>query len=158
MNRSERVLVSQLILEVREAGLVSDAADRLGKLIAAQERPSTPRKSVRRWAGDSPALVAGKAAVQQRSNGLCEARIDGVCSGQATETHHRAGRSGDGSHHPVLLVHVCGHGNMTGCHGAIETHPDWARRHGYKLWRGTDYDDAPATFPGCPLTCPETHI
>jgi hypothetical protein len=43
---------------------------------------------------------------------------------------------------PYNLLTVCGTGT-TGCHGRIESHPQWAREHGYRV----DSWDAPETVP-----------
>ena len=92
---------------------------------------------------DPPELIEAKKAVKWRSGGNCEARIVGVCEGRATEVHHRAGRGFDGCHDPALLLHVCGRGNVSGCHGYIETHPEWAKAHALRLMWGTKAEDAP---------------
>lgn len=156
MNKAERVLLSGLITELDEAGFESSTVERLRRLIAAQEATRRPAKR-KRYRGDPPALIAAKQTVHERSNGICEARIENVCEYDATEVHHRAGRTGPDCHHPNLLMHVCGHGNLTGCHGIIEQNPDWARRHGMKLYAGTPPESANMPHPGCPLTCQETH-
>lgn len=48
MNRSERVLVTRLIAELREHGHESETADRLETLIDRQERPRTSKPMLRR--------------------------------------------------------------------------------------------------------------
>lgn len=55
--------------------------------------------------------------VRQRSRGVCEAcgRRD------ATEMHHRQYRSRLGKDVASNLLHVCGWGNHTGCHGVAHT-------------------------------------
>lgn len=52
-----------------------------------------------------------------RSFGLCE--ICGIHP--ATEIHHRQYRSRGGRHETANLLHVCGWGNHTGCHGKAHT-------------------------------------
>ena len=48
-----------------------------------------------------------------RSGGVCE-----FCGRQpATEVHHRKFRSRGGGHNIENLLHLCGWGNHTGCHG-----------------------------------------
>jgi hypothetical protein len=70
-----------------------------------------------------------RAIVAERSAGICEAAIPGVCLGRATNVHHRnkAGRVWA----PSNLLHLCGSGT-TGCHGHIEANPAWAMEQG--LW------------------------
>lgn len=71
--------------------------------------------------------------VYARSGGWCEARIPGVCFGQAGNWHHRnaAGRVWT----PSNGLHLCGSGT-TGCHGWITEHPHAARERGWSLLSG----------------------
>lgn len=56
-----------------------------------------------------------------RTVGLLLARSGGVCElcwqAEATEIHHRKYRSRGGGHELANLLHVCGMGNTSGCHG-----------------------------------------
>lgn len=52
-------------------------------------------------------------AVKTRSGKVCE----GCGQRVATEIHHRKYRSRGGSHEVANLLHLCGSGNHTGCHG-----------------------------------------
>lgn len=54
------------------------------------------------------------AELEQRSRGVCE----GCGKAPATEMHHRKFRSRGGLHRLGNLLHLCGWGNHTGCHGA----------------------------------------
>lgn len=52
-------------------------------------------------------------AVEERSQGFCEAG----CGRLASEIHHRRFLSRQGRHNIANLLHLCGRGNHTGCHG-----------------------------------------
>lgn len=60
-------------------------------------------------------------ADERRAYDLAKARAFGLCEicgvKQATEIHHRQYRSRGGRHESANLLHVCGWGNHTGCHG-----------------------------------------
>lgn len=56
-------------------------------------------------------------AVEARSGGVCE----GCGVAAATEMHHRLYRSRGGAHTVENLLHLCGWGNHTGCHGVAHT-------------------------------------
>ena len=114
-----------------------------------RQRERTPKKAIQsrpKVKQDPPELTEAKKVVKWRSGGNCEARIVGVCLGRATNVHHRAGRGFDGCHDPALLLHVCGHGNVSGCHGYIEQNPSWAKDYGLRLPWGTT---AAAAGPAC---------
>lgn len=70
--------------------------------------------------------------VKARSFGLCE-----VCGAKrATEVHHRLHRSHGGRDTVTNMIHVCGWGNTSGCHGAAHTDSNrygngWAVRSGF---------------------------
>lgn len=57
--------------------------------------------------------TAVQATVRARSRGTCE----GCGRRPATEMHHRKYRSRGGQHTASNLLHLCGWGNHTGCHG-----------------------------------------
>jgi hypothetical protein len=69
--------------------------------------------------------------VKERSFGLCE-----ICgTARATEVHHRLHRSHGGLDVAENLLHVCGWGNHSGCHGKAHSDSDryangWAVRSG----------------------------
>lgn len=70
--------------------------------------------------------------VRERSFGLCE----GCGMRPATEMHHRLYRSHGGLDTVENLLHLCGRGNTSGCHGDAHTGTDryvlgWAVRTGY---------------------------
>jgi len=68
------------------------------------------------------------ARVAERSFGLCE----GCGVRQATEMHHRVFRSRGGRDEVVNLLHLCGTGNHTGCHGEAHTDPE-RQIHGWSV-------------------------
>lgn len=51
--------------------------------------------------------------VEQRSGGVCESCGDRP----AADVHHRQYRSRGGTHDVHNLIHLCGMGNVNGCHG-----------------------------------------
>lgn len=69
--------------------------------------------------------------VEQRSGGICEVQIPGVCTGQAQSKHHRRKRSHTGMWVPSNILDACGDGTRD-CHGWIEANPDAAQARG--LW------------------------
>jgi hypothetical protein len=69
---------------------------------------------------------AQRDAVTRRSGGDCEARTP-WCQGRATQVHHKHGRT---DNDPAMLLHVCGMGNVNGCHGWIHQNATEARRLG----------------------------
>jgi len=56
-----------------------------------------------------PLLVAAYAAVDARSGGICEARVDHVCNGTAVEHHHLFTRNTrpDKVTDPNAIIHIC---------------------------------------------------
>ena len=67
--------------------------------------------------------------VEQRSGGVCESCGDNP----ASDVHHRQYRSRGGSHDVHNLIHLCGWGNHTGCHGRAHTDGE---REGLSIRRG----------------------
>jgi hypothetical protein len=55
--------------------------------------------------------------VEQRSGFSCE----GCGATEATEIHHRKYRSRGGGNEVANLIHLCGWGNHTGCHGVAHS-------------------------------------
>ena len=60
---------------------------------------------------------ASREAVAKRSKGVCE----GCGLAPAVEVHHRRYRSRGGGHEVSNLLHLCGSGNHTGCHGTAHS-------------------------------------
>jgi hypothetical protein len=75
--------------------------------------------------------VANVKAVKNRSKGVCE----GCGLVPATEIHHRQYRSRGGTDAVSNLLHLCGWGNHTGCHGVAHTKAGedkgWSVRSGF---------------------------
>jgi len=80
--------------------------------------------------------------VTERSGGMCEVRISGICRGPGESRHHRNKASQGGLWMPSNVIHACGSGT-TGCHGWIEANPATARRRGLWLFRGQLPAEAP---------------
>lgn len=120
-----------------------EAAAWLRRAKVGQDAPEKPKRKVggRKPTGkpsgangDIPADI--RAAVAMRSKGRCEARTE-ACEGAATQIHHIAGRGWLGCHDPRLLLHVCGLGNATGCHGWIHQDRPRAEAAGFlSKWSG----------------------
>ena len=78
--------------------------------------------------GVSPEVVQ---TVMVRSYGKCEALIEGVCTHNATQVHHRRPRGSGGTRRPETnwaanLVHLC-----LACHERIESRRAWATTNGF---------------------------
>lgn len=113
----------------------------------AAKKKARPQRTDEDRAAD-PTETEGKKATKARSGGVCEAGTP-WCVGKATNVHHRAGRGFYGCHHPDLLLHVCGNGNVDGCHGFIEQNAPVAYAMGWRLPWGTRAGDVPAAWlPG----------
>lgn len=74
--------------------------------------------------------------VKARSGGLCE-----LCGREATQMHHRRKAGRDWT--PANVLHVCGLGNYSGCHGHIERNPTAAKEQGWWLLPHQDPTTAP---------------
>ncbi|WP_442916185.1 HNH endonuclease [Leucobacter sp. M11] len=78
------------------------------------EPTSCVPRSVPLWVSMGSKIPARiQAGVRERSHGVCE----GCGQAPATEMHHRKYRSRGGQHTLENLIHLCGWGNHTGCHG-----------------------------------------
>lgn len=76
--------------------------------------------------------AAVRAAVAQRSGGVCEIAIAGICRGRNENISHRKARSQGGLWSTANCMAACGSGT-TGCHGWVESHPTEARQLGLRL-------------------------
>ena len=63
---------------------------------------------------------------------MCQANIQGVCKGQATEVHHKAGKIGKDLIDETKFLAVC-----RSCHNYIENERAWAMEKGYSIKRIT---------------------
>lgn len=70
-------------------------------------------------------------AVERRSGGRCEARVNGHCAGKGGHLHHKRMRSQGGQHTEENLIDVCMH-----CHQWIHGHTGWAYDHGLLIRAG----------------------
>jgi hypothetical protein len=70
--------------------------------------------------------------VRRRSQGQCEVRIVGVCTGQATDLHHRQRRR-EGQHDATNALHACRR-----CHGRVHAQVALSHHFGWivSAWAG----------------------
>jgi hypothetical protein len=89
--------------------------------------------------------------VYERSGGLCEIAIRGVCLGRATNWHHR--RRPGRIWVPSNGLHLCGSGT-TGCHGWVTEHPQLSYPMGWALhsWQDPLWEPAVIRGRSCYLT------
>lgn len=94
--------------------------------------------------GEAAAEVFTRRVIAERSHGVCELHIPGVCLGRATNAAHRLPQGQGGPWTPSNLLHLCGMGNSCGgCHGYSESHRTESYAKGWLLRTGTD----PLTTP-----------
>ncbi|MCP5157736.1 MAG: hypothetical protein H6983_26425 [Ectothiorhodospiraceae bacterium] len=101
----------QLVLEV---GRIDRAHE--------QSRSDRQRRTEGWWT-----LAEARKVVKERSGGMCELQGP-TCQGKAREVDHVYGRRGPNPHDPAKLLHVCGHGNLNGCHGLVSSSREWRER------------------------------
>jgi hypothetical protein len=75
--------------------------------------------------------------VYERSGGVCEIGLKGICLGRGTNISHRKARGQGGPWSPANCMHACGSGT-TGCHGWVEANWTEAERRGLRV---SAYDD-----------------
>jgi hypothetical protein len=95
-----------------------------------------------------PSIFTEKEArriVVERSLGMCEIAIAGLCEGRGAGVHHRIKRGQGGPWAAANLLHACGSGT-TGCHGWAELHPTQANELGVSLWSTQDYLEVPVVM------------
>lgn len=95
---------------------------RAGLPAGAGNRPDASPRRERRARLDVPA--ATREALRWRSGGRCEAALPDVCTGDASDVHHRQRRR-DGGHAIVNLLDLC-----RACHAHAHAHPAEARELG----------------------------
>lgn len=87
-------------------------------------------------------------AIPKRVSELIEKRSGGVCEGcghrPAVEKHHRKYKSRGGKDEVVNLLHLCGWGNHTGCHGVA--HSTRGHELGWSVNSWADPADVAVTF------------
>lgn len=92
-----------------------------------------PRKPVKPMSNTQRQRIAKYSLVRAEylsEREICEAKIPGVCTGKATDVHHRAGRVGDLLTDKNNLLAVCRE-----CHHEIEMRPEWAKEQGFSKSR-----------------------
>lgn len=102
-------------------------------MITPKEPKPTPAESRRAFT-----LVA------ERSFGLCE----GCGKRAATQMHHRLFKSRGGQDFVVNLLHLCGSGNMLGCHGAAHMGGSAAEDIGWAIRSGGSPADVQVVYRG----------
>lgn len=110
-------------------------------------RARAPKPRRPRYTGATQTV---KTDLATRAGGRCE-----VCGTRLTgdwSRHHRRPRRMGGTRRPdtnqlANLLLVCGTG-VTGCHGRIETHREWAYLNGYLLPAGADPLHVPVVYRG----------
>lgn len=80
--------------------------------------------------------------VEARSGGVCEA----CGAARASEVHHRKYRSRGGTDDVWNLLHLCGWGNHTGCHGLAHSKDGHALGLSVNSW--ADPREVPAVVRG----------
>lgn len=91
-----------------------------------------------------------RAIVYERSNGICEVMVPGVCRGRATNYQHRKNRSQCSRGErwmPENGLHVCGTGT-TGCHGWIHANPEKSYANGWMVKAALDPRQVPVRYRG----------
>lgn len=71
-------------------------------------------------------IYLGKRIIFLNKYPMCKAHLPGICTNQATDVHHKAGRAGDLYLDVTFWLPVC-----RTCHSWIETHPKEAREVGF---------------------------
>lgn len=134
MKRTPMVRKAPLRRSAIAPGTVPPRADR-----PRVQRPGRP--AAERLAGHpakgNPIPAATRTAVRERSGGRCEIR-SWVCTGQATEQHHRRRRR-DGGHSLGNLLDTC-----SDCHRTAHAEPAYARQRG---WIVSAFEADPASVP-----------
>ena len=99
-------------------------------------KPRSPRK-----AAEEAAEHRTKAIVKVRSGGSCE-----ICGAKAENVAHRVAKSQGGPWDPANALHLCGQGNLSGCHGWTHQHSgeDDGQAGGWILRSHHDYAAEPA--------------
>lgn len=105
----------------------------------------TPLRKFQRDRTEPMPERVGRRIVRERSGGLCELAIPGVCLGRAAGVHHRVKRGQGGRWNPSNLLDACGSGT-TGCHGWAESHPTDAQALGISLLSGDEPAREPVTM------------
>lgn len=102
----------------------------------------------RRRKASGGSVAQARAAVYERSNGVCE-----LCgASRGSNWHHRKARSQLGLWTPANGLHLCGSGT-TGCHGWVESHPAFSYENGWRL-HTIDEPEAVPVWLSVPMPAP----
>lgn len=85
---------------------------------------------------DAAKYAQARAVVFERSQGRCEASVEGVCLGRGDQAHHRRRRSQGGADDPSNLLWIC-----NPCHTWAHSYPTQAEALG--LLERSSFDPAP---------------
>lgn len=122
--------------------------DRIPATGSARVNPRRNKPLQSKPAPKTPEELDAREKVETRSRGKCEARIPGVCQGQAREFQHRLAKAHMGPWTASNGLAVCGHGNLDGCHGYIHQHPTEAVANGWTVKSGGDPSLEPVLYRG----------
>lgn len=134
--------------EAEEAGVVLFSTFRPRSEWARRDRK--PMKASR----PKPAVPARtKKTTRQRSEGVCEMQIQGVCTWYTSDASHRDARGMGGRHgeaaaenaRPSNVVDAC-----HACHMYCHNNPAWAEEQGFFLESGQDPATTPLMYRGKP--------
>lgn len=92
-------------------------------------KPIAPRSQKR---SKEEKLYSAKRVLFLLDFSMCQANIQGVCKGQATEVHHKKGRIGNDLLDETNWLALCHN-----CHEYIENHREFAMEKGYSIKRIT---------------------
>jgi len=112
--------------------------------------PAYPKPAPRKKTEPEPVPEGARLAVEARSGGICE----GCGQARAAEIHHRKFRSRVGSNDVENLLHLCGWGNTSGCHGEAHGGPPTPGRCAALGWAVAKWEDpleVPVLYRGRPL-------
>jgi hypothetical protein len=102
----------------------------IGKVVikpTKKAKPIAPR-SVKRAKEEK--IYLGKRLIYLKEHPRCEARIQGICLGQADQIHHKKGRIGDDLIDETNFLACCGP-----CHNYIENNREFAMEQGFSIKR-----------------------
>lgn len=92
-------------------------------------KPIAPR-SQKRSAQEREYSIKRKIFLE--NNPMCQAHIQGVCTGASSQVHHKRGRTGNDLTDETLFLALCHN-----CHEYIENHREFAMEKGFSIKRIT---------------------
>jgi len=99
------------------------------KLNKPTKKPIAPRSQKRSL---EEKLYSLRRKVFLQNHPMCEAHIQGICTGQATECHHKKGRVGKDLLDELNWLALC-----HSCHEYVENHREFAMEKGFSIKRIT---------------------